>query len=77
MKALTIDDFKTRFSELLEFVKKGETIKSLYGKSRKPVAMLVPLWEEKKRRTIGILAGRATFTIRGDGRTSEKEFLGS
>ena len=75
MKELTVGDFKTHFSELLELVKKGEKITILYGRGRRPVAMLVPPEEKPKRRKLGILEGKASFSFVGDGKITEKEFL--
>jgi antitoxin (DNA-binding transcriptional repressor) of toxin-antitoxin stability system len=76
MKALTIGEFKSRFSELLELIKKGEKIEILYGKSRKPIAMLVPIDEYHEKRKLGIWEGKAVFSQKGNGKISEDEFLG-
>ena len=76
MKSLTVGEVKTHFSELISLVKKGEKVKILYGKSKKPVAMLVPLEDMKKDREIGLLDGKASFTMLGDGKITEEEFLG-
>ena len=76
MKALTVGEFKSHFSELLELVKKGEKIQILYGKSKKPIAMLVPP-ELNATRKIGILDGKATFSSVGDGKITLDEFLGN
>ena len=76
MKALTEGEIKTNFSEILSLVKKGEKVKILYGKSKKPVAMLVPLENKNTPRKIGFLNGKASFKEKGNGKISEKEFLG-
>jgi antitoxin (DNA-binding transcriptional repressor) of toxin-antitoxin stability system len=76
MKALTVGEVKTHFSELLGLVRKGERIQILYGKAKRPVAMLVPLEEVKGERELGFMEGKATFQIQGDGKISEEEFLG-
>ena len=76
MKALTVGEVKTHFSELLGLVRKGEEIQILYGKAKKPVAMLVPLVEHEGERELGFLDGKAAFHIHGDGKISEEEFLG-
>ncbi len=76
MKSLTVGEVKTHFSELISLVQKGEKVKILYGKSKKPVAMLVPLEDMKKDREIGLLDGKASFTMLGDGKITEEEFLG-
>jgi antitoxin (DNA-binding transcriptional repressor) of toxin-antitoxin stability system len=75
MKALTVAELKTHFSDVLTQVKNGENVKILYGKSKKPVAMIIPI-ENISPRKIGILDGKATFKINGNGKISEEEFLG-
>ncbi len=75
MNEMTVGEFKSHFSELLELVKHGEKVRILYGKAKKPIAMLVPN-EEKKQRKIGMLNGKASFSIMGDGKITVEEFLG-
>jgi antitoxin (DNA-binding transcriptional repressor) of toxin-antitoxin stability system len=76
MKMLTVGEFKSKFSQALVRVKNGERIKILYGKSKKPVAMLVPLGNSSAVRKLGILNGKASFKVKGSGKISEEEFLG-
>ncbi|MDR0500846.1 MAG: hypothetical protein LBG97_06335 [Coriobacteriales bacterium] len=74
MKTLTVAEIKAHFSDVLICVKNGENVKVLYGKSKKPVAMIVPI--ENNNRKIGILDGKATFKINGSDKITEEEFLG-
>ncbi|GHU30439.1 hypothetical protein FACS1894172_03730 [Spirochaetia bacterium] len=76
MKALTVAEIKTHFSDVISQVKNGENIKILYGKSKKPVAMIIPIADINTPRKIGILNGKATFKTTGDGKITEEEFLG-
>jgi antitoxin (DNA-binding transcriptional repressor) of toxin-antitoxin stability system len=76
MSALTVAETKTHFSDVLVRVKNGENVKILYGKSKKPVAMIVPIEDRDGPRKIGILDGKATFTINGNSKITEEEFLG-
>jgi antitoxin (DNA-binding transcriptional repressor) of toxin-antitoxin stability system len=76
MKALTVADIKTNFSYVLTRVKNGENVKILYGKSKKPVAIITPIENINTPRTIGILNGKAAFKTNGNGKISEEEFLG-
>jgi adenosine/AMP kinase len=57
-------------------VKNGENVKILYGKSKKPVAMIIPIENINSPRKIGVLDGKAAFKLKGDGKISEEEFLG-
>ena len=76
MKALTVGEIKTHFSDIIFQVKNGENVKILYGKSKKPVAMISPIDSINIPRKIGILNGKATFKINGNGKITEEEFLG-
>ena len=76
MKAMTVAELKTNFSNVLIRVKSGENIKILYGKSKKPVAMLVPVNDIGNPRKIGILDGKADFKTHGNGKITPEEFLG-
>ena len=76
MKALTVAEVKTQFSDILVQVKNGENFKILYGKSKKPVAMIVPISNIDSRRKIGILDGKGTFKVKGNGKITEDEFFG-
>ena len=75
MKAMAVGELKARFSQVLEEVKNGEKVGVLYGKSKKPVAMIIPI-ENSEPRKIGPLDGIATFKVVGDGKITEEEFLG-
>jgi len=44
MQAMSVAELKTKFSDVLVRVKNGENVKILYGKSKKPVAMLKLIW---------------------------------
>jgi prevent-host-death family protein len=78
MKTLPVGELKAQFSEVLERVKKGETYGILYGKKKKPVAMIVPYADEekKKERKLGILDGKCAIRFSDDFKMSEEEFTG-
>ena len=76
MKALTVAELKACFSDVLVQVKNGESVKILYGKSKKPVALIVPIDNADIPRKIGILDGKAVFKTKGNGKIQEEEFLG-
>jgi antitoxin (DNA-binding transcriptional repressor) of toxin-antitoxin stability system len=76
MKAMAVGEVKTHFSEVLKEVKQGNSIGILYGKTKKPVAMIVPYIEEKtSRRKIGILDGKIKIKFRDDFEMTTKELL--
>ena len=78
MKTLPVGELKAQFSEVLEKVKLGESYGILYGKKKKPIAMIVPYQEEmkKKERKIGLLDGKVNIKISEDFKITEEELLG-
>jgi antitoxin (DNA-binding transcriptional repressor) of toxin-antitoxin stability system len=78
MKTLPVGEIKAQFSEVLEKVKQGESFGILYGKRKRPVAMLVPYVdsEVKPPRQLGIMDGKAVVSFALDSKMSEEEFLG-
>jgi len=67
MNAMPVGELKTNFSKVLEKVMHGESVGILYGRVKKPVAMIVPYKEErKKERKIGILDGKTKIKFKDD-----------
>jgi antitoxin (DNA-binding transcriptional repressor) of toxin-antitoxin stability system len=78
MKTLPVGELKAQFSEVLEKVKLGESFGILYGKKKKPVAMIVPFPDQEKRneRKLGLLEGKVIIKFSEDFKMTEEEFLG-
>ena len=77
MKQMTVADFKADFSGVLSQVSQGESIQILYGRNRRPVAVLSKTEQiPSRKRKLGILEGIATFSEKDDGKITEEEFLG-
>ena len=78
MNTLPVGELKSRFSEVLEKVRQGESFGILYGKKKKPVAMIVPFVDndQQQERKIGLLDGKATITFADDFKMTEAELLG-
>lgn len=76
MKSLPVGEFKAQFSEVLELIQQGESVGVLFGKSKKPVAKLVPMTEpKKKKRKLGILDGKMNVVFADDFKMTEEEFI--
>jgi antitoxin (DNA-binding transcriptional repressor) of toxin-antitoxin stability system len=77
MKTLPVGELKAQFSEVLEKVSQGESYGILYGKKKKPVAMIVPYKENQSRkaRKIGLYNGKITIKIAEDFEISEQDLL--
>ena len=74
MKAMAVGEIKAHFSEILEEVKYGKKVGILYGRAKKPVAMIVPYIEEKKsEREIGILDGKVIINFNDDFKMTTEE----
>jgi prevent-host-death family protein len=79
METMTVGHFKANFSEVLEKVKHGEDIIISYGKKKEKIAVLVPFdrYEDKAPRVLGLLAGKASFSISPGFKISDDELLSS
>ena len=77
MKTLPVGELKAQFSEVLEKVRKGEKFGIIYGKKKKPVAMIVPYVDngKKKERKLGILDGKCSIRFADDFKMTEAEFV--
>ena len=77
MRALPVAELKARFSKVLVDVRRGERIVVLYGRSKTPVAMIVPYEPAAaSRRNLGSLDGEVTIEFADDFEMTEEEFLG-
>jgi antitoxin (DNA-binding transcriptional repressor) of toxin-antitoxin stability system len=76
MKSLPVGEFKAQFSEVLELIQQGESVGVLYGKSKKPVAKLVPMNGSKpETRKLGILEGKVKFKFAKNFKMTDEELL--
>ena len=77
MEQMTVADFKSRFSEVISMVANGESIQILYGRTRRPIAVLSPCNSGTEgKRIIGTFDGIASFSEVDEGKITEEEFLG-
>ncbi len=78
MQNVTVGEFKSRFSHLLNLVRQGEEIVIRYGRRKEKVAVLIPYpreGAEKASRNIGILKGKGAYEFKDDFKMTEEEFL--
>jgi len=76
MKTMSVGEFKTHFSEVLEQVKAGEEITVTYGKKKEVVGYFLPDKPKKPKRKLGILEGKIKVTFMPDFEMTTEEFLG-
>jgi hypothetical protein len=62
---------------VIDLIQHGEDIVISYGKKNEKIAVLVPcdVYAGKNQRILGLLAGRATFSITADFKVSDDELL--
>lgn len=79
MYQLTVGEFKSKFSEVLQKVLQGESIGVTYGKNKKKVAALVPYTRLNHGNKIkrGLFKGKISFKTHKDFKMTTEEFLGS
>ena len=68
MESMQIGELKTKFSQVLERIRRGERIVISYGKAKENVAVIVPYSEYKETNSIklGALEGKATVRFAAD-----------
>lgn len=78
MKTMTVGEFKSRFSDVIEQVKRGEEIAVTFGKKKEIVGYFLSKMVESKtlKRKLGILEGKAKVIFQDDFKMTEEEFLG-
>ena len=77
MKVITVGEFKAKLSQIIERILKGEEYVIAYGRKEKKIFKVVPYKEEKPKRKLGSLVGKATATFSKDWKMTTEEFLGS
>jgi len=75
MITMSVGEFKTHFSEVLEQVKAGEKIAVTFGKKKEIVGYFTPEVPQQPKRQLGLLEGKATFTFDPDFEVTPEEFL--
>lgn len=75
---MSVGEFKANFAAVLERVKAGEKVGILYGRRKRPIAVLVPFKDESpgEKRHIGILEGKASAVFKPDFAMTEEDLLG-
>lgn len=75
---MSVGEFKTHFSNVIERVKSGEKIAVTFGKKKEVIGYFLPdLPQSDVKRKLGILQGKAKVTFRPDFKMTEEEFIES
>lgn len=74
---MTVGEFKSRFSEVLEQVKAGVSFTVTYGRKKEVVGYFLPQSQiSKPNRKLGIMEGKATAEFKSDYKITEEDLLG-
>ena len=73
---MSVGEFKTHFSEVIEKVKNGEKIAVTFGRKKEVIGYFLPEITPPTKRELGILQGKAKVTFGDDFEITEEEFLG-
>ena len=78
MKTISVGEFKSKFSQILDWIRKGEEVVVSYGRKKEEVAVLVDIrkFRKPRRRKLGPLEGKGSFKIHDDFEMSSNELLG-
>ena len=74
---MSVGDFKSKFSEVVDKLLAGEEVGISYGKKKAPIGVIVPYKSYKKNKKVklGIWKGKGSFSISKDFKMTEEEFL--
>ena len=77
MDPLTVGEFKARFSEVMDTIRRGKEVVLCFGKKKRKLAVVVPYekFAEKNRRKIGALEKKASCRITDGFKITDDEFL--
>ena len=74
---MTVGEFKSHFSDVVDQVKAGASFAVTYGRKKEIVGYFLPEAQiVKPKRKLGILEGKAKATFNSDYQMSEEDFLG-
>jgi prevent-host-death family protein len=79
MKTLSVGEFKKSFSEVIKEVRRGEEVAVSFGKKKERIAVLIPFekYRRAKKRKLGILEAKASFSIKKGFEITDEELLSS
>jgi antitoxin (DNA-binding transcriptional repressor) of toxin-antitoxin stability system len=76
MITMTVGEFKTHFSDVIEQVKAGEKIAVTYGRKKEVIGYFSPETPQKPKRKLGLLEGKIEVIFGPDFEMTTEEFLG-
>ncbi|MEX0843634.1 MAG: hypothetical protein WD022_00055 [Balneolaceae bacterium] len=75
-KKMTVGEFKSHFSDVIDWVKSGKKVAVTFGKKKEIVGYFVPQQQERgKKRNLGLLKRKASVHFKEGFKITEEEFL--
>ncbi len=78
MKTLMVGEFEKNFSKVLEIIEQGEEITIRSDNKKENIAVLIPFDKytgTHKKRKLGILESKASFSLKKDFKITDEELL--
>lgn len=77
MKTLTVGDFKTKFSDVLQSLKQGQSFVVSYGRKKAKIAVIIPYekYVNTTPRKLGLLEKKASYQMKSDFAITDEELL--
>ena len=77
MNTLYLEEMTFNVSDLINTLKKGDSIELLQKNNSTPIALIIPFTQEvTKKRKLGLLEGRGEIIIKDDFKITEEELIG-
>ncbi len=77
MQTIAVGELESRFSEVIDIVKKGGEVFLTFEDSKKVIGQFIPILEKKKgKRKLGIWKDEMNVSWKGDGKMTLEEFFG-
>lgn len=76
VKKMSVGEFKTHFSDVIAWIKKGGKIAVTFGRKKEVIGYFVPQIKEEAKRKLGIMKGKADVKFGNDFKMTEEEFSG-
>ena len=79
MKILSVGEFKSKFSEVVDELLQGNEVVISYGKKKEKIGVMVPYknYKKKKKIKLGLLEGKASVKFAKDFKLTDEKFLAS
>ena len=75
METMFVRELEAYFPNILKKIEKGNRISILNDKTRKPLAMIVPVEKKPAKRRIGILDGKVKIEFKDNFEMTTEELL--